>query len=206
MGAFFSPDSKFMQAMARVYDLVILNLLFLLSCVPLITIGAASAALYTVCFRIGTDREQGIFRSYFQAFRENFRQGTILWLIAVVFFGAGIVNVFLFYSMEGPLHYLFLLMTALVVLELLIYSYAFPLISQFHNKNLPTLKNALFLSLGYLPRSLVIAVVNVFPLALALVDPYLFLQTGFLWAFLYFSAAAYINALLLKKVFAPYQT
>lgn len=206
MGAFFSPDSKFMQAMARVYDLVILNLLFLLSCVPLITIGAASAALYTVCFRIGTDREQGIFRSYFQAFRENFRQGTILWLIAVVFFGAGIVNVFLFYSMEGPLHYLFLLMTALVVLELLIYSYAFPLISQFHNKNLPTLKNALFLSLGYLPRSLVIAVVNVFPLALAFVDPYLFLQTGFLWAFLYFSAAAYINALLLKKVFAPYQT
>ena len=206
MGAFFSPDSKFMQAIARVYDLVILNLLFLLSCVPLITIGAASAALYTVCFRIGTDREQGIFHSYFQAFRENFRQGTILWLIAVVFFGAGIVNVFLFYSMEGPLHYLFLLMTALVVLELLIYSYAFPLISQFHNKNLPTLKNALFLSLGYLPRSLVIAVVNVFPLALALVDPYLFLQTGFLWAFLYFSAAAYINALLLKKVFAPYQT
>ena len=206
MGAFFSPDSKFMQAMARVYDLVILNLLFLLSCVPLITIGAASAALYTVCFRIGTDREQGIFHSYFQAFRENFRQGTILWLIAVVFFGAGIVNVFLFYSMEGPLHYLFLLMTALVVLELLIYSYAFPLISQFHNKNLPTLKNALFLSLGYLPRSLVIAVVNVFPLALDLVDPYLFLQTGFLWAFLYFSAAAYINALLLKKVFAPYQT
>ena len=85
MGAIFAPDSKFMQAMARVSDLVILNLLFLLSCVPLITIGAASAALYTVCFRIGTDREQGVCRSYFRAFRENFRQGTILWLIAVVF-------------------------------------------------------------------------------------------------------------------------
>ena len=204
MGAFFSPDSKFMQAMARVSDLVILNLLVLLSCVPLITIGAASAALYTVCFRIGTDREQGVCRSYFRAFRENFWQGTILWLIAVVFFGAGIVNVFLFYSMEGPLHYLFLLMTVLMVLGVLMYSYAFPLISQFSNKTLPTLKNAFCLSLGYLPRSLVIAVVNVFPLALALVDLYLFLQVGFVWAFLYFSAAAYINALLLKKVFAPY--
>lgn len=204
MGAFFSPDSKFMQAMARVSDLVILNLLFLLSCVPLITIGAASAALYTVCFRIGTDREQGVCRSYFRAFRENFWQGTILWLIAVVFFGAGIVNVFLFYSMEGPLHYLFLLMTVLMVLGVLMHSYAFPLISQFSNKTLPTLKNAFCLSLGYLPRSLVIAVVNVFPLALALVDLYLFLQMGFVWAFLYFSAAAYINALLLKKVFAPY--
>ena len=204
MGAFFSPDSKFMQAMARIADLVILNLFFLVSCIPQVTIGAASAALYTVCFRFGTDREQGVCRSYFRAFRENFKQGTILWLIAVVFFCAGIVNVFLFYSMEGPLHYLFLLMTALMVLGVLMYSYAFPLISQFSNKTLPTLKNAFCLSLGYLPWSLVIAVVNVFPLALALVDLYLFLQMGFVWAFLYFSAAAYINALLLKKVFAPY--
>ncbi|MCI6435817.1 MAG: YesL family protein, partial [Clostridiales bacterium] len=70
MGAFFSPDSKFMQAMARIADLVILNLLFLVSCIPLVTIGAASAALYTVCFRFGTDREQGVCRSYFRAFRE----------------------------------------------------------------------------------------------------------------------------------------
>ena len=205
MGAFFSPDSKFMQAMSQVADLIILNVLFLISCVPLVTIGAASAALYTVCFRIGTDREQGVFRSYFRAFRENFKQGTILWLIFVVFLGAGIVNEFLFYSMEGPLHYLFLLMTALLIFGVLMYGYAFPLISQFSNTTLSTLKNAFCLSLGYLPRSLVIAVLNLFPLALALADLYLFLQVGFIWAFLYFSAAAYINALLLKKVFAPYQ-
>ena len=206
MGAFFSPDSKFMQAMSQVADLIILNVLFLISCIPLLTIGAASAALYTVCFRIGTDREQGVFRSYFRAFRENFKQGTILWLIFVVFLGAGIVNEFLFYSMEGPLHYLFLLMTALLIFGVLMYGYAFPLISQFSNTTLSTLKNAFCLSLGYLPRSLVIAVLNLFPLALALADLYLFLQVGFIWAFLYFSAAAYINALLLKKVFAPYQT
>lgn len=205
MGAFFSPDSKFMQAMSQVADLIILNVLFLISCIPLLTIGAASAALYTVCFRIGTDREQGVFRSYFRAFRENFKQGTILWLIFVVFLGAGIVNEFLFYSMEGPLHYLFLLMTALLIFGVLMYGYAFPLISQFSNTTLSTLKNAFCLSLGYLPRSLVIAVLNLFPLALALADLYLFLQVGFIWAFLYFSAAAYINALLLKKVFAPYQ-
>lgn len=204
MGAFFSPDSKFMQAMARIADLVILNLLFLLSCVPLITIGAASAALYTVCFRIGTDREQGVCRSYFRAFRENFRQGTILWLILVLFIIAGFVNTLLLYSLEGALHYLFLVTSVLLVLAVLMFSYTFPLISQFSNDIRSTLKNALFLSVGYLPRSLLISVLNVFPLALALVDLYLFLQMGFVWAFLYFSAAAYINALLLKKVFAPY--
>lgn len=204
MGAFFSPDSKFMQAMGRIADLVTLNLLFLLSCVPLVTIGAASTALYTVCFRIGTEREQGVCRSYFQAFRENFKQGTILWLILALFLITGFLNTLLLYSLEGGLHYLFLLTAILVVLAVMMFSYAFPLVSQFSNDIRSTLKNALFLSLGYLPRSILIVGLNAFPLVLALLDFYVFLQAGFLWVFLYFSAAAYLNALLLKKVFAPY--
>ena len=81
MGSFFSPDSKFMQTMSRLADLVVLNLLFLVSCVPLFTIGAASTAMYTVCFQLGTEKESGIFRTYFRSFRENFKQSTILFLI-----------------------------------------------------------------------------------------------------------------------------
>lgn len=204
MGAFFSLDSKFMQAMTRIADLVLLNLLFLITCLPLITIGAASAALYTVCFRIGTDREQGVCRSYFRAFCENFGQGTLLWLILTLFAIAGLANALLLYSLEGWLHYLFIVTLILLILAVLMFSYTFPLISQFSNDIRSTLKNALCLSVGYLPRSLLISVLNVFPLVLALVDLYLFLRVGFVWIFLYFSAAAYINTLLLRKVFAPY--
>ena len=204
MGAFFSMDSKFMQAMSRIADLVTLNVLFLLSCVPLFTIGAASTAMYTVCFRFGTDREQGVFRSYFRAFRENFKQGTILWLILALFLVTGFLNTFLLYSLEGGVRYLFLLTGILLVLAMLMFGYTFPLLSQFSNDVRSTLKNALFLSLGYLPRSIPVVVLNVFPLVLVLLDLYVFLQAGFLWAFLYFSAAAYLNSLLLKKVFSRY--
>lgn len=204
MGAFFSMDSKFMQAMSRIADLVTLNVLFLLSCVPLFTIGAASTAMYTVCFRFGTDREQGVCRSYFRAFRENFKQGTILWLILALFLVTGFLNTFLLYSLEGGARYLFLLTGILLVLAVLMFGYTFPLLSQFSNDVRSTLKNALFLSLGYLPRSIPVVVLNVFPLALALLDLYVFLQAGFLWVFLYFSAAAYLNSLLLKKVFSRY--
>lgn len=204
MQAFFSPDSKLMQAMGRIGDLVILNLLFLVSCIPLFTIGAASAALYTVCFQMGTEKESGIFRVYARAFRENFKQGTVVFLLLALFLLAGFFDTLLLSSLAGWLRYGCILTTLLLVLAVLMYSYAFPLLSQFSNGIRATLKNALFLSLGYLPRSLLIAVVNVFPLALALLDPYLFLQMGFLWVFLYFSAAAYLNSLLLKKVFARY--
>ena len=92
----------------------------------------------------------------------------------------------------------------LLVLVFLIGSYTFPLLSQFQNGNMATLKNALILSLGYLPRSILVVFINVFPFVLMLFDFYLFLNTAFLWAGIYFAAAAYINSVLLKKVFAPY--
>lgn len=204
MQAFFSSDSKLMQAMGRIGDLVILNLLFFISCLPLFTIGAASAALYTVCFQMGTEKESGIFRTYVRAFRENFKQGTVVFLILALFLLAGFFDTLLLSSLAGWLRYGCILTAILLVLAVLMYSYAFPLLSQFSNGIRATLKNALFLSLGYLPRSLLIAAVNVFPMALALLDLYLFLQMGFLWVFLYFSAAAYLSTLLLKKVFARY--
>lgn len=205
MQALFSLDSKFMQAMSRLCDLLILNLLFLLTCLPLFTIGTASSALYDVCFRMGTDREQGIFRTYFRAFRDNFKQGTALWLIIALFGAASCANLFLFSGMGGALSYAGILFAALLLtLTVLIFSYAFPLLSRFNNDVKSTLKNALFLSVAYLPRSLVIATVNCFPLVLMILNLYTFLQMGFLWVFLYFSAGAYLNCLLLNKVFAPY--
>lgn len=204
MGSFFSPDSKFMQTMSRLADLVVLNLLFLVSCVPLFTIGAAATAMYTVCFQLGTEKESGIFRTYFRSFRENFKQSTILFLILALLLLALFFDTLLLFSMTGWLRYGCVLTGFLLVLAVLMYSYAFPLLSQFANSTRQTLKNSLFLSLGYLPRSLLIGALNVFPLALALLNLYTFLQTAMMWAFLYFSAAAYFNSLLLKKVFAHY--
>lgn len=206
MHALFSPDSKLMQAMSRIGDLVILNVLYLLTCVPIVTIGAANTALYTVCFRFGTVREQGVVRSYFRAFRDNFKQGTILWLLVLVCGAAAGCNTLLFYSMNGVMRYAYLLFAILFVLVLLIAALAFPLLSQFDNDNKTTLKNALLLSVGYLPRSLLVAVLNVFPFGLMIFDFYMFLQASFAWVTLYFATAAYTNTFLLKKVFAPYMT
>lgn len=202
----FSPDSKLMQFMSRLCDLILLNMLFLLTSLPVVTIGAASTALYTVCFRMGTEREEGLLRTYFRAFRDNFRQGTALWGILALFLAASGVNLVLCMNWQGPWHYAMYLFGMLLVLAEFLFSYTFPLLSQFGNSVRSTLKNALLLSIGYLPRSLIIAVINCLPLILLLADPYTFLQAAFLWVFLYYAGAAYINTRLLNKVFAPYLT
>lgn len=204
MGGFFSIDSKFMRAMSRVADLIILNLVYLLTCLPVFTIGAASTALYSVCFRLGTQREGSLLKGYFRAFRDEFRQATLIWLFLLIFGAAVCVNIILFLGLSGWMRYLFILFVMFLVIILMILSYVFPLLSQFRNDTRSVLKNALIFSVAYLPRTALIVVINVLPWALLLTNLYLFLQVGFLWVAVYFAAAAYINACLLRKVFAPY--
>jgi len=190
-----------MQLLNRFFDLAVLNLLFLLCCVPIFTIGAASAALYTVCFRMDTEKEDGIFRSFFRAFRDNFRQGTLLWLLFLLFSGGCLANILLFSGYFPVLVPVFWLLFALAVM---IFSYVFPLLSLFSNDIRSTLKNALALCLGYLPRSLLLGILNIFPWAILVLNLYAFFNMAFAWVFLYFSAAAYLNSLILKRIFAPY--
>lgn len=204
MKALFSPNSKFMRLMGRIGDLMVLNLLFLAASIPIVTIGAAATAMYTVCFRFGTGREGQMFRTYFQTFRTEFKRSTVLWLMILLCGCMTALDAYLFYLMPGGMRWLFLLFIILFILVLFILGYAFPLMSQFDNRALPTFKNALALSLAYLPRSILITVFNIFPFVLLWLDFYGFLQMGFLWVALYFSTTAYANSILLKKVFAPY--
>ena len=192
MGGFFSLDSKFMQVMSRVADLIILNVIYLVTCLPGVTIG------------LGTDREGSLVKGYFRAFRDEFRQATLIWLFLLLFGAASCVNIILFLSMDGWMHYLFFLFVLFLVIVVMMASYAFPLLSQFRNDSKSVIKNALIFSVAYLPRTALIVVINVFPWALLLTNLYMFLQVGFIWVVVYFAAAAYINTRLLKKVFAPY--
>lgn len=140
MGGFFSLNSKFMQVMSRVADLIILNVIYLVTCLPVVTIGAASTALYTVCFRLGTDREGSLVKGYFRAFRDEFRQATLIWLFLLLFGAASCVNIILFLGTGGWMHYLFFPFVLFLVVVLMMVSYAFPLISQFRNDTKSVLK------------------------------------------------------------------
>lgn len=201
----FSPDSKFMRAMSMLGDLILLNLAFLLCCVPVVTIGAAAAALYTVAFRLVRGTEGHALVRFFSAFRQNLRRALPLWLLLLLAGTVAVLDIWIFAAFTGALRLVEIPFVLLLLLTLFTASYAFPLLSQFDNTVKGTLKNALALSLGYLPRTLVVTALNAFPFALLLFDVYLFLNAGFLWVFLWFSAAAFLNAKLLEKVFAPYR-
>ena len=201
----FSPDSKFMEILGRITDLILLNILFLLTCLPIFTMGAAATALYTMCFRLMREEYRGIVKPYFQAFRDNFRQSTLIWLLLLLVVGPGLYYFYVLFSLDSLLRYLGFLFVLLALLSAMTASYVFPWISQFENTTAQALKNALILCLSHLPRSFAILVINNLPLIIWFFSPELFVQISFLWVALYFAAAAYMNTGILWHVFKPYR-
>ena len=204
MNKMFDQDSWFMQLLSRFSSLVILNFLFLFTCIPVFTIGASLTAMYDVVFRMDTDREGPLVSAYFRSFAANFKQGTCLWIFFALLIAAGCANAVIISNMEGTLGYLLFLISMVILINaILVLGYVFPLLSQFDNTLTNTLKNSLLLSIANLPRTLVIAVINCFPWALMFMHLYTFIRIGFLWFALYFAAAAYLNSRVLMKVFDP---
>ena len=80
----FGIDSKFYEVVSKIADLVVVNLLFVLCSLPIITIGASTTALYGVTKKMAENREGYIFRNYFRLFKENFKQSTIMWIILLL--------------------------------------------------------------------------------------------------------------------------
>ena len=200
MQTFFSPDSKLMQTLGRLSDLMGLNLLFLLTCLPIFTVGASTAALYTVCFRFDTERENGVVKPYFRAFRENFKKSTLVWLILLAVELLLIFDSLMFLGHPGWMGYLPVLFLALYVFAAMTMTMAFPLMSQFENSLKGTLRNALLLAVGFAPRVLLLTLLNLLPMLLYLFLPYWFLRIGVVFVLLYGSAVAYLGAKLLGKV------
>lgn len=204
MSKLFSPDSGIPAILSRCADLIVLNLLFLLTCIPLFTIGPALAALYTVTFAMGTHREQSTAKTYFRAFRKNFWQALQVWIAMIAAAAALALAVFLFLRVPEAISMASVIFMIPVILLLLALGYVFPLVSLFENSVFRTLKNAVMLSLGHLPVSAAILAINCFPLGLYLFAPWLLAQTMFLFLALYFSAAAFLNSLLLRRIMAPF--
>lgn len=201
----FSPDSKFMQILTRITDLILLNIVYLIFCLPVFTIGAATTALYTLCFRMMREEDNGVIRPFFRAFRDNFKPATLLWAAICLVVLPALYYFDRAFHAEGLLRAGCVLFFLIAAVGLLTASYGFPWLSQFQNSVPQTLLNSLILSITNLPRSVCILGIHLLPVILWAVNYDLFAKVSFLWLTLYFAAAAYMNAGLLWHVFKPYR-
>ena len=74
-------DNMIIRVLTRIFDFILLNILWVVCSIPIVTMGASTAALYSVMLKITKNQDGYIIKDYFKAFCENFRQGTIVWMI-----------------------------------------------------------------------------------------------------------------------------
>ena len=100
MNRLFTPDNPVMQFITKLACTAYLNLLWFICCIPIVTAGASTTALYYVTLKMVKDEESGLTRAFFHSFKENFRQGTIIWLILLALGIVLALDGYIFYHMR----------------------------------------------------------------------------------------------------------
>lgn len=198
----FNPDSPVMSFLSQVADLVILNILWLVFCLPVFTIGASTTAMYRVCLNILRGEGSGVVRTFWASFKLNFRQGVLIFLISLLPLALVIYELWVFLSgavettlWTGAMFCLPFLLVSMIL------AYVYPLLAQFDNSILNTLKNACLLAVSKLPYSLIMTALNLSAFLLFYFATSFFFQTAIFWLLIGGSLVAFINTVLLRKIF-----
>ncbi|MCR5641108.1 MAG: YesL family protein [Lachnospiraceae bacterium] len=198
-------NNPVIRVLNRCTDLVVLNLLFLLCSLPIVTIGAALSGMYTVTLRSIRYGDGYVIPTFFKGFKESFRQATISWLITL---GVGVllfVDVRFWSAMDAGVVGSTMMMVSIAVgiLFLMVASWAFPLIAKMEDSLGHMWQNALKMAVGYFfPYTIVCVGLPVVACYLAYINgPMLMLML-----ILGFATIAYCCSFFFYRVFSKHIT
>ena len=198
---FFSLDSPIIRFLGWIADLILLNLMWILYSLPIITMGASTAALYTVAYQINTDSCSNLFKTFHKAFRENFKKATPIFFLLLA---TAVALAFLelqFLPIAAKTSVLFYVAYLIpFVLFLMSASMVFPLIARFENTIFGTLRNAFLIAVGHFPTALLMTLIHLIPVILLFISPVILFATGIAWIFAGASFTACLNSLLAGRV------
>ena len=195
----FDLDSPLMQFLNKMADLLWLNILTFICCIPIVTIGASLTAMHYMALKMVRNEECYITRGFFKSFKENFRQATLIWLLLLLLFAVLLGDFYIMRNsgMELP-QALQIVITAVGVLVLFTATFVFPVLAKFENTIYRTLKNALIMSILQFPKTIAMLILGiVVPIAL-----YIFVPAATPVVFLFgLSVPAFLSALMYNKFF-----
>lgn len=199
-------DSPLMRFLTKIADLMVLNILFCVTSIPLITIGASWTALYSVTLKMVRDEEGSVSRSYFRSFRQNFRQATLLWLGVLVVLALLVLDIRVLNGMaEGTAPGLLRVgVEILALLGIMVLQYLFPSLARFEASLADTLKNACMMALAHLPKTALMTAAAVGAVWITLINNTTIAVGLMVWPLIGFALMAFGNSGILRKIFDNY--
>ena len=205
MSGFFHNDSPAMQFLDKMKDLVVLNLIWLVFCIPVVTFGPATTAMYMVARKMVRGDWPKVWPTFIKEFKHCFRKSFLMSLCLLLPTALLCIYVFMVFS-GGAAETLPLTILCGIAAFILgfVCSYAYPLTAYFENTVLQTLKNAMLLPLMNPLLAIVVTVLNLLPLLLFLLATGLFIRIFIIWVLIGFALTAYINCRLLAPFFSRF--
>lgn len=202
MRKIFDLDSPVMRTLSTVADLMLLNLITFIFCIPVVTIGASLTAAHYVALKMIRNEENYIIKGFWKSFKQNFRQATIIWFIVLFIIIFLAVDLYIVFASEITLH-------SIVVALILVASvfsffgimYVFPVLAKFDNTIFATIKNAFLFSMMNLPKSVLMIVAYAFPVVITFTA----WQAFPLVMLLGISVPVYLSAWLYNKIFKRFE-
>lgn len=198
MSNLFNMDNAFWRTMGKLVDVAWLNILWLVCSIPIVTIGPSTTALYYVMLKLVRDEESHNTRSFFRSFKQNFKQGVIIWIIMAAVFFFFVMDIRAYRTFQNNIAtVLSFLFIGLLIIYVLMMNYVFPVLSKFDNTIRRTLQNAFIMSIRHIGWSLLMSVVFIgIMLVLIWIFPPLMI--------LGYGLVAFINSYVLVHIFDKY--
>ena len=206
MNRLFSYDNPVMQFISKIFDLVILNLIFIFSCIPVFTVGASLCALNYVSLKMVRNEDPYIWKNFWKSFRQNFKQGTLVWILTLLvctFLG---MDFYIINSQDTTMFAVIrVLLWIICGILLSMFLYIFPIISHFVCSTRQAIKNALLMSIGHLPYTAVLLLVCGGIVYLCAISANAFAITIVLSGICGFSVMSFSACLLFNRIFKKYE-
>ena len=152
--------SRISEVLSGLIDLIVAGLLWILCSLPVVTLGASTTALYYAVVKCVRHNRGRLSPTFFQAFRSNFRQATLIWLLMLAYLLVYVADAWAIRLMgvgQGsflrPLSILFLLPPAFL------FPWVFAFLSRFDNTVPGSLKFCGWLALRHAGRTLLLALI-----------------------------------------------
>lgn len=204
MKKLFSIDSPFVQKMSLVFDLMFINVLWLVCCIPIITIGASTTAMYAAVHVLAEDTT-GYVRKFFHTFRTSFVQSTLAGLVIALCLLVLAVDLLGLKFLPAQTHALLQVFFWLGAVLLGMSTAHLPiLLFRYENSLGNMLRNSVRIGWSALPVTAAMAALDLLPWVILWFWTDVFWYLGFLWMLLYFAFAAYLNVRLFRRFLQPY--
>jgi len=214
MGRLFDFESPIMQWLQKIATVIFCGFFWLLLCLPVITAGASTTAMFTQMFHLRQDKAVSV-KEFFVAFGQNFIKSTVLWIIDLLALGGLYFLLSLLFGLDvaGAMQLPLMIISFLLIFVFLTTTaYLFPLTAYFENTVLNTIKNAFFMSVGHLRQTIPILALLSFPFTLAIIVGnlsydlfyYIFLYPLPVWIFVMLPLILYWQSYFFLLVFEEY--